>query len=127
MTEKEQDDFFIKILNKILEETKECADYINKYDSKNYRLVKKDYDSDIKELSKILSSVKSIDDLAEKDEETINLVFDYIVNYAENMVISADEKQKKEDMKEAEKLEEIINLFIDDEYDEEDEEFKDSE
>lgn len=113
MTDDELDTFFVELLNRILDEVKDCLEYLGKPKTKEQKEIKKDYDFVIKHISKLLKSVKSIDDLAEEDDDTIDSVYGYIEAYAENFVISADEPQKSRDLEEYKKIEEILDLFLD--------------
>lgn len=113
MTDDELDTFFVELLNRILDEVKDCSEYLGKPKTKEQKEIKKDYDFVIKHISKLLKSVKSIDDLAEEDDDTIDSVYGYIEAYAENFVISADEPQKSRDLEEYKKIEEILDLFLD--------------
>ena len=113
MTEKQLDIFFIESLQKILMDAKDCADYVKKESSKEYDEIKAGYKEQIETLERLLKTVHSIEDFADEDEETIDCVYGYIENYTDNFVISADEAQKKKDLAILDKLEELLNLFID--------------
>lgn len=119
MTESELDVFFTETLKKILEDTKDCAAYIQHLNTPEYEEIKEDYQADIEDLTALIKEIKSIDDLAETDEDTITRVFEFIEGYAGNFVISAQPEQKKKDLEEYAKLEEILNLFFDSDEDEE--------
>ena len=122
MTYEELDEFYIQTLKNILAETKEYKDYVKDLHTPEYDDINQDYDESIELLNKLISTTKSIDDLAECGEEEITLVYDLIASYADNLLISAEPEQKKKDMKEYYKLEELMSLFLDtdDEYDDED-------
>lgn len=122
MTYEELDEFYIQTLKNILADTKECKDYVKNLHTPEYDDINQDYDESISLLDKLISTTKSIDDLAELGEDTITLVYDLIASYADNFLISADPKQRKKDMKEYDKLEELMSLFLDtdDDYDDED-------
>lgn len=124
MNDTELDDFFIQTLKKILEITKDDAAYVANLTTQEYEEIKEDYQYMIEDLSEIIKNTKTLDDLAEADEETITAVFDYIASYSDNFIISANEPQKKRDLEEYSKLEELMDLFFDsdDEYEEESEE-----
>lgn len=115
MTDKEMDNFFLEILNKILLEMKECADYVKDFDTPEYQEIKEDYSFVIGDISHILENVHSIDDLAEMDEDEIGYVFEYLDEYASTFVISNDSEQKKKDQEEYNKLTELLSLFFDEE------------
>ena len=121
MTYEELDEFYIQTLKKILADTKECKDYVKDLHTPEYDDINQDYDESISLLNKLISTTKTIDDLAELGEDEITLVYDLIASYADNFIISADPKQRKKDMKEYDKLEELMSLFLDadDDYDDE--------
>lgn len=121
MTYEELDEFYIQTLKKILADTKECKDYVKDLHTPEYDDINQDYDESISLLNKLISTTQSIDDLAELGEDEITLVYDLIASYADNFIISADPKQRKKDMKEYDKLEELMSLFLDadDDYDDE--------
>lgn len=123
MTEKEMDSFFIETLKKALTNMKDCLEYIKDEPGEIYDEIRDGYECEIQELSEIVGSINSIGDLAEKDEETIGAVFDYLEGYYDNFVISSDEKQQASDLKEYEKLSTLMDMF----YDEEDDEYDDEE
>ncbi|MCR5253014.1 MAG: hypothetical protein K6C98_04775 [Treponema sp.] len=124
MTDEELDIFFIETLKKALADMKECRDYVKNLGTPEYKEICQDYADDIDLLSSILKTVQTIDDLAEMDEESITAVYDFIATYADNFLIHQDSPQKEADLAEYEKLEELLNLFMDTEDDdfEEDEE-----
>lgn len=113
MTEEELDIFFIETLKKALADMKECRDYVKDLGTPEYKEICQDYKDDIDLLSSILKSVQTIDDLAEMDEESITAVYDFIATYADNFLIHPDSPQKEADLAEYEKLEELLNLFMD--------------
>lgn len=124
MTYEELDEFFIETLKKILAETKDCKEYVKNLHTPEYVEINRDYDDSIALLEKLISNTKTLDDLAETDEDTITQVYDYIASYADNLLISPDPKQRKLDMKKYDKLEELMSMFLDteDDYDEDFEE-----
>ena len=121
MTYEQLDEFYIQTLKKILADTKECKDYVKDLHTPEYDDINQDYDESISLLNKLISTTKTIDDLAELGEDEITLVYDLIASFADNFIISADPKQRKKDMKEYDKLEELMSLFLDadDDYDDE--------
>jgi hypothetical protein len=121
MTYEQLDEFFIQILKNILSDTKECKEYVKDLHTPEYDEINQDYDDSIKLLTRLISTTKTIDDLAELDEDTITLVYDLIASYADNFLISSNPAQKKKDIKEYEKLEELMSLFLDADDDFEDE------
>lgn len=118
MTEKEQDQYFIKTLKASLELYKEAYEYEKQH--KSSKSIMDDYESMISSLEDILSNIKSIDDLCEMGEDAITDAFEAITGYAECFIISANEMQRKKDLEEYEKINELIYLFCDTD-DEEDE------
>lgn len=115
MTEDEMDDFFIETLKKILLDMKDSFESVKNENSEEYQEIKEDFEYVISDLTNILSSVKSLDDLALLDEEEIGNVYDYLDSYAEVFVIRAEPELRKKDLAEYKKLEEILDLFLDDE------------
>ena len=122
MTYEELDDFYIEVLKKILADTKECKDYVKDLHSPEYDDIHQDYDDSISLLNRLISTTKTIDDLAELGEDDITIVYDLIASYADNLLISTDPIQREIDMKEYDKLEELMSLFLDTDDDYEDEE-----
>lgn len=117
MTDKEMDDFLVSTLQKILQEMKECADYVKDLTTPEYEEIKEYYEDVIADLSKILKTVKSVEDLAEMDEDEIGYVFEYLEDYATNFIISNVSEQKVKDQEEYNKLDELLYLFYDDDDD----------
>lgn len=113
-----QDLFFIELLNKILAEYKECAEYTKNIHSPIYDEINEDHQACIAELTELLEEVHSIDDLAEYEEDVIYDVFEFIEEYASNFVISEEETQKKIDTAEYNKIQDLLNLFMDEDEEE---------
>ena len=113
MTEEELDEYFIETLRKILAEVKDCKDYIKDLHTPEYDEIRADYDEQIRLLTSLLAGIKGIDDLAEMDEETITAVYDFIADYADNFLIAPDGEQQEKDWAEYDKLEELLDLFMD--------------
>ncbi len=114
MTEEEMDDFFIETLKKILLDMKDSFESVKNENSEEYQEIKEDYEYVIEDLSNILKSVKTLDDLALLDEEEIGNVYEYIEAYTDNFVIRSEEDSRKKDLEEHQKLEELLDLFLDD-------------
>lgn len=114
MTEEEMDDFFIETLKKILLDMKDSFESVKNENSEEYQEIKEDYEYVIEDLSNILKSVKTLDDLALLDEEEIGNVYEYIEAYTDNFVIRSEEDSRKKDLEEFKKLEELLDLFLDD-------------
>lgn len=123
MTDEELDTYFVKTLKTILKTYKEYNSYLKEPLMEDDKEMKEDYEYVIDDLSQIIKQVKSIDDLAEMDEDAITAVYNYIDEYANNYIISAYEPQKTKDLEEYSKIEEILSLFLDDD-DFEDEEIQ---
>ena len=113
MTEEELDEYFIETLKKILADVKDCKDYIKDLHTPEYDEIRADYDEQISLLTSLLAVIKGIDDLAEMDEETITAVYDFIADYADNFLIAPDGEQQEKDWAEYDKLEELLDLFMD--------------
>lgn len=120
MTDNELDQYFIQTLKSALTLFKENSEHEKKYNDDASNDNQEYYQQMISSIETICKSVKTIDDLEEFDEDIITDVFDAITAYAEAFIISADEVQRKKDMQEYEKLEELLYIFCDS--DEEDEE-----
>lgn len=114
MTDEELDTYFVKTLKTILKTYKEYNSYLKEPLMEDDKEMKEDYEYVIDDLSQIIKQVKSIDDLAEMDEDAITAVYNYIDEYANNYIISAYEPQKTKDLEEYSKIEEILSLFLDD-------------
>ena len=122
MTEEELDEYFICTLKKILVEVKECKDYVKDLHTPEYDEINADYDEQLELLSSIIQEVSSVDDLAQMDEETITAVYDFLADYADNFLIAPDGEQQEKDWAEYDKLEELLDLFMDTEEDDSEEE-----
>lgn len=131
--EKSQDDsqidkFFINCLKEFLQIKKDELNYLEKKSSAYsdtskdsiFGELKEDLESVISSLTEILSKIQTIDDLSLSDDETINSVFEYLEEFADNFVISNDKNQRKKDYDKYHQIEELLFLFYD-----EDEEFDD--
>lgn len=114
MNDEELDNFFIETLKNILEDVKDCYSSVESENSEEYLEIKEDYEYIISDLENLLKNVKSIDDLALMDEEEIGNVYEYIEAYADNFVIRSEEDSRKKDLEEHQKLEELLDLFLDD-------------
>lgn len=113
MDYEETDLFFIQTLKNILSDVKECKAYVKDLHTPEYDEINADYDEQISDLEDLLKTIKTIDDLAELSEERITAVYDYLADFADNFIISADPVQKEKDLQEYEKLEGLLNLFLD--------------
>ena len=110
------DNFLISVLAKIKDEYTECLEDSKKNPLAEYKEISQDYEECIKNLENILSTVHSIDDLAEQDEETIGFVFECLEDFTSNFIISPDgTKNFETDMHNYAKLEELLGMFFDDE------------
>ena len=110
------DNFLISILAKIKDEYTSCLEVSKKNPLAEYKEISQDYEECIKNLENILSTVHSIDDLAEQDEETIGFVFECLEDFTSNFIISPDgTKNFETDMHNYAKLEELLGMFFDDE------------
>ncbi|MCR4790225.1 MAG: hypothetical protein K5839_04020 [Treponemataceae bacterium] len=118
MTDDELDSFFLQTLTKTLDYLKECRSYVEKYKWTNINEVLEDYDILISDLTEILPSINSIDDLAQMNGDLITNIYDSLDAYAESFVISQDSDQQKNDLQEYAKIEEILNLFMDEDEEE---------
>ena len=123
MTDKELDRFIISTFKNILADTEDNASYINSKNYKDYHEVQEDLDFSINELKELLQKIHSLDDIADCDDEQITRIYEYIEDYYSNYIISTEPKQRKIDLVQCEKLEELLALFIDqDDFDDEFEE-----
>lgn len=115
------DKFLISVLAKIKDEYTECLEVSKKNPLAEYKEISQDYEECIKNLENILSTVHSIDDLAEQDEETIGFVFECLEDFTSNFIISPDgTKNFETDMHNYAKLEELLGMFFDDEVEDSD-------
>ena len=125
------DKFFIDCLKEFLQLKKDELNYLEKNSSAYsntskdsiFGELKEDLESVISSLTEILSSIKTIDELSLSDGETINSVFEYLEEFADNFVISNDEIQRKKDYDKYHQIEELLFLFYDE--DEDDNDFDD--
>lgn len=118
MTDQELNTFLIETLKKILSDAQECSEYVKNKNSEEYQEIKEDYDYTIKDIKDLLQNVKTIDDLADIGDDRLGDVFFYLESFTDNFEISQEPGQKEKDLAEYEKLEELLNLF----YDEDEEE-----
>lgn len=114
MNDQELDSFFIDLLKTILSEQKEYSEYVKDKKTPEYKEVQDDYAQSIKLLNKVIKLTQGIDDLALSDEETINDIYELIQLYADNFIIHEEAEEKKKDLEEYSKVEEILDLFLDD-------------
>ncbi|MCR4627212.1 MAG: hypothetical protein K5640_06150 [Treponema sp.] len=122
------DKFFIDCLKEFLQIKKDELNYLEKNSSAYsntskdsiFGELKEDLESVISSLTEILSSIKTIDDLSLSDGETINSVFEYLEEFADNFVISNDEIQRKKDYDKYHQIEELLFLFYDEDEDSDD-------
>lgn len=120
MTDKETDELLVKILNNYLAEITESNAYIKSYNSKYFAEVIEQNKVIIEELNSVLKVVKTVEDLALQDEEIIGGVFEYLEDFVGNFVISATSESRKKNMEELQNLNDLLNLFYDDDEDNED-------
>lgn len=124
MTDDELDLFFIDTLKNVYADLQECAEYTKKLNTLEYIEINEDYKYSLSLLTELINNCKTIDDLAELDEEIIDEVYEYIASYTDNFIINAYEPQKNKDMEAYQKLEELLDLFLDtdeEDFDSEDE------
>ncbi|MDD7451412.1 MAG: hypothetical protein PUK76_10230 [Treponema sp.] len=77
--------------------------------------VKEENDFIINDVQEILKSVDSVESLAEQSEEVISNAFEYLEEYADSFIISADKEQRKKDEAEYEEIQNLLMLFYDEE------------
>lgn len=101
MAEKEMDEILVKCLENYLQEKKDFAQYLNSRNDKVFLQifaeVKEENDFIINDVQEILKSVDSVESLAEQSEEVISNAFEYLEEYADSFIISADKEQRKKD------------------------------
>ena len=121
LAEKEMDELLVKSLKNYLQEKKEFAQYLKRKNDEVFLQifaeVREENDFIINDVQKILKNVDSVDSLAEQPEEVICNAFEYLEEYADSFIISADEQQRKEDEEEYEKIQNLLMLFYDDDED----------
>ena len=117
MAEKEMDEILVKCLENYLPETKDFAQYLNSRNDKVFLQifaeVKEENDFIINDVQEILKSVDSVESLAEQSEEVISNAFEYLEEYADSFIISADKEQRKKDEAEYEEIQNLLMLFYD--------------
>ena len=117
MAEKEMDKILVKCLENYLQEKKDFAQYLNSRNDKVFLQifaeVKEENDFIINDVQEILKSVDSVESLAEQSEEVISNAFEYLEEYADSFIISADEEQRKKDEAEYEEIQNLLMLFYD--------------
>ena len=117
MAEKEMDEILVKCLENYLQEKKDFAQYLNSRNDKVFLQifaeVKEENDFIINDVQEILKSVDSVESLAEQSEEVISNAFEYLEEYADSFIISADEEQRKKDEAEYEEIQNLLMLFYD--------------
>ena len=119
MAEKELDEILVKCLENYLQEKKDFAQYLNSRNDKVFLQifaeVKEENDFIINDVQEILKSVDSVESLAEQSEEVISNAFEYLEEYADSFIISADKEQRKKDEAEYEEIQNLLMLFYDEE------------
>ena len=119
MAEKEMDEILVKCLEDYLQEKKDFAQYLNSRNDKVFLQifaeVKAENDFIINDVQEILKSVDSVESLAEQSEEVISNAFEYLEEYADSFIISADKEQRKKDEAEYEEIQNLLMLFYDEE------------
>lgn len=120
MTDDELDQYFVDTIKAVLDLFRESADYERKYNDEAAQDNIEYYQQMISSLEEVCKNAGTIDDLGDFSEDVITDIFDAITAYAEAFTISADPQQRKTDLQEYEKLEELLYVFCDS--DEEDDE-----
>lgn len=119
MAEKEMDEILVKCLENYLQEKKDFAQYLNSRNDKVFLQifaeVKEENDFIINDVQEILKSVDSVESLSEQSEEVISNAFEYLEEYADSFIISADKEQRKKDEAEYEEIQNLLMLFYDEE------------
>ena len=119
MAEKEMDEILVKCFENYLQEKKDFAQYLNSRNDKVFLQifaeVKEENDFIINDVQEILKSVDSVESLAEQSEEVISNAFEYLEEYADSFIISADKEQRKKDEAEYEEIQNLLMLFYDEE------------
>ena len=114
-TDEELDLFLVETLKNILEDVKECAEYSKKYTGAEYDEINEDYAFVLDDLVMLVKEVKAVQDLAQFDEEELGNVYEYIEDFAQCFVIPVETDETYQDaLKEYAKLEELLDLFLDD-------------
>ena len=111
------DEILVKCLENYLQEKKDFAQYLNSRNDKVFLQifaeVKEENDFIINDVQEILKSVDSVESLAEQSEEVISNAFEYLEEYADSFIISADKEQRKKDEAEYEEIQNLLMLFYD--------------
>ncbi|MBQ5472569.1 MAG: hypothetical protein IIT58_11300 [Treponema sp.] len=115
------DEYFISVLKECLAEQKEYWEYLKNTEDSELFEIRDEYKNNYDDLNGILSHIKTIDDLSLTDEDTIGFVFECLESHAESFIIDhTDKKSLKASQKEYEKLEALLDLFYDEDDEEED-------
>lgn len=115
MTEKEQDEYLLFVLRRYIEILRESNAIEKKNDYPDAESSVKENEEMISRLEQITAEINSIEELAQLEDDSIDIVFEAVSAYAGDFVVSSDENQRKKDFEECSKLEEIIWLFYDEE------------
>ncbi len=126
MTDEELDIFFIEELKKILADMKDCSEAAKKQTWEEYDEIKEDYAYVIDDLENLLETVHSIDELALTSDEEITNVYEYLEAYRDYLPISTEPEEQKKNLQEYNNITEILDLFTDDEEDEDFDDMEDS-
>lgn len=109
------DRYFTDTLKKALVQLKDEWDYIKDSEDEDWMEISDECRQDIQDLESIISHIKTIDDLAETDEETISFVYECLSCYIDSFIIDhTTEETKKQTEEEYSRLQSILDLFLDD-------------
>ena len=120
MTDEELDLFLVETLKNIFEDVKASAEYSKKYSGPEYDEINEDYAFVLDDLAMLVKEVNAVQDLAQYDEDELGNVYEYIEGFAQSFVIPPETDEAYQDaLKEYAKLEELLDLFLDDDADDE--------
>ncbi len=113
-----QDKYFIETLKECVKEEKEYWDFYKESNIPEDKEICEGHKEIYEDLQSILNHIKTIDDLAQTDEDTITFVFECLESHAETFIIDhTDKKRLKESRKEYKKLQALLDLFFDNDED----------
>lgn len=112
MTENEQDIFYKELLPLLLEDATDSLKSIQAYTLSEYKDIETEFKNTISSLQFLIENTNSIDDLADQDDEIIDVFYECLFDYTSNFCVSESPSQKEKDIEQYNKLEEILMLFM---------------
>lgn len=123
----EEDKFLLKTLKKIYSQILNERTDILRSDGENARIAA-EYDDSIARLKRLLPKIHEVLDIYRLEEEDFVFIIETLEMYCESFIIDGRTQDSKErDEKEFEELQDFLDQFYDDEDEESDEKFGDEE